>query len=119
MHTAGSAAERVTIAWDTPHDWSMVQSILAALLHACDDGLAQHTADWLGHCKALVEADGAAAYGSITGAGEPLSWRGSLPMPLRAATITLYAVVYAVPDAAVAVVVRDALATHLPAALPK
>ncbi len=96
----------------------MVQQVLAALLHACEQGLAQHHPEWLGHCKVLIEADGAAAYGSSTGAGEPVSWRGTLHMPVSQATITVYGVVYAVPDEVVAAVVRDAIRGKLPAAHP-
>jgi len=97
-----------------PQEWPMVQQALVALLQACDDGLVQHTTDWLGHCKALIEADGAAAYGSITGAGEPVSWRGTLHTSVTHAAITVYGVVYAVPDEVVVAVVQQALQAHLP-----
>ncbi len=117
MHIAGTAAKRVNITWNDPQDWDQIQRILALLLQYCEQVLAQHNATWLGHCKALVQADGGAAYGSITGAGEPLSWRGTLPEPVSETTITLYCVVYAVPEDLVVATVEAALNRYLPDAI--
>lgn len=118
MHTAGTAAQRVIVRWSEPQDWTQVQQVLAALLQTCSSALAQHNPDWLGHCKALAEADRQAAYGSMTGADEPLSWRGALRGASSEVVMTLYAVVYALPDDVVEAAVRSALQTHLPDALP-
>jgi hypothetical protein len=117
MHNAGTAVKRVAVTWRLPQEWTEVQQVLAALLQDCERSLAQHNPHWLGHCKALVEAGGSAAYGSITGADEPLSWRGVLHEPASEATLTLYCVVYAMADETVEAAVQKALAAHLPDAI--
>jgi hypothetical protein len=114
MHDAGAATKRVIVAWNMPRNWPQIQELLGALLQSCEQALTQHNPHWLGHCKALVEAGGNAAYGSITGADEPLSWRGGLRAPVNEATITLYCVVYGMHDAAVETALIEALGIHLP-----
>lgn len=117
MHTAATAAKRVDVTWNEPQSWGQVEHILAQLLHHCERSLAQINASWLGHCKALVQADGSAAYGSVTGAGDPLSWRGVLREPVIHATITLYCVAYAVPEDTVVAAVETAINQYLPDAI--
>lgn len=117
MHNAGAAVKRISIAWEEPHSWSQIQQLLATLLQCCERSLAQHNPKWLGHCKALVEAGNDAAYGSITGADEPLSWRGILREPASEAVITLYCVIYAMPDGIVEMVVQETIQTCLPDAV--
>ena len=117
MHNAGTAVKRVSLAWEEPHSWSQIQQTLARLLQCCQRSLAQQNSNWLGHCKAMVQAGNDAAYGSIAGADEPLLWRGMLREPASEAIVTLYCVVYAMPDDLVETVVQGTIKTCLPDAV--
>ncbi len=117
MHHVGTATRRVAITEDAPQSWPAAQQLVEVLLHTCDQLISRHAPDWLGHCKALLEADGGCAYASLTAAGEPISWRGSLEN-IDALTLTLYGAVYGVPDAVLQTVVEQALQTHVPNARP-
>lgn len=121
MLTAGSAVRQVELGGSTPRSWPALQQLVAALLATCDLLIAARAPGWLGHCKALISTPDGSAYASITGADEPLSWRGSLAhglapdAPLR---LTLYCIAYGPDDATMAEVVERALAEHLPEAVP-
>lgn len=117
MHTAGTHTARVAIAWDAPQSWPALQSLGEALLTACDAAVRPHAPTWLGHCKALFATGDQAAYASLTGADEPITWRGTL-LPTASATVTLYAVVYGADDATVTAAVDNALRIVLPHATP-
>jgi hypothetical protein len=111
MNEAGSAARKVHLEWTTgPRAWPELRQLAETTLHACAASLARHTSEWLGHLKLLLESEHGAAYCSITGAGERLSWRGALPEPASRVTVTLYGVVWGMSDSAVAAAVDAALA---------
>lgn len=107
--TAASAAHQVQCAWDVPRDWPMLRQLIEELTQDCAQHITAAAPEWLGHLKTLIVTDEGAAYASITGAGEPLTWRGALSLPASAATITLYAVVWALDDATVTAAVEAAL----------
>lgn len=108
MDNAGSAVRRLALAWDEPPAWPVLRQLAELTLRACAAKLAQVDPEWLGHLKLLLETGQGAAYCSITGAGEPLSWRGTVPTPVSPVTVTLYGVVWGMADASVAEAVDGA-----------
>ena len=107
---AGSYAQQVTCAWPTPRAWGELRALAERLLAACDARLARELPAWVGHVKALVVTAEGAAYASLTGAGEAITWRGALARPAARAEVTLYAVVWAADEALVRAAVEAALA---------
>jgi hypothetical protein len=95
---AANASRQVALEWDEPRSWPELRALAEGLLAACDAALRPELPDWIGHLKALVATPEGAAYASLTGAGEPVTWRGALAQPTRRAEVTLYAVVWAAPE---------------------
>ncbi len=116
MSEAGSAARRVEMEWEAPQPWPELRRLAEELLAAFDGRLTQEAPDWLGHCKVLVATAEGCAYASLTAAGERATWRGALALPAMAAAFTVYAVIWAAPEAAVETAVAHAIAAHLPGA---
>lgn len=112
MHSAGNAARRVRLT--TPQPWPALQQLAEALLVAINADLIRSAPHWLGHCKLLVETDRGSAYASLTGADEPISWRGTLTGPFGQIGLTAYGVVYGATDQAVAAAINRALADLVP-----
>jgi len=112
MHTAGVAVRRVA-----GRQGRALPATIEALLRDCDRLLAQYAPRWLGHCKVLAETAHGAAYASLTGAGEPISWSGTLPQHIDQAMITVYGAVYGASDEVVAAALDAAMASHLPDAV--
>jgi hypothetical protein len=109
MTDAGSASQQLTLEWERPRTWPELKAMAECLVTACDDALRRDHPDWLGHVKALVVTAEGAAYASLTGAGEPITWRGTLHEDAARADVTLYAVVWGVPEALVQTAVAEAL----------
>jgi hypothetical protein len=109
MADAGSAAQQVIRVWEQPRAWPELKALAERLVMACDTALRHDHPDWLGHVKTLVVTAEGAAYASLTGAGEPITWRGTLHQPATRAEITLYAVVWGAPERLVQAVVAEAL----------
>lgn len=110
MLEAGTAVRRVVV----PRALDADQ--IAALLHTCDELIRRHAPPWLGHCKALIETPHGNAYASITGAHEPLSWRGAIPPSSEQPMVTVYCVAYGVTNEQMAEIVDQVVAEHLPGA---
>ena len=102
--------QQVTLEWDAPRHWPELRALAEGLLAACDGRIGAEQPDWIGHVKALVATEEGAAYASLTGAGEPVTWRGALARPAARAEVTLYAVIWAAPEALAQAAVSGALA---------
>jgi hypothetical protein len=116
MLKAGTAARRRTYTWDTAQQPADVYQQIETLLQAIDQLLQKSSQDWVGHVKILILNGAETAYGSITAAGDPARWSGTLTTPLHQAEVTIYAAIYTLTDAQVAAAVDQGLATaDLPA----
>lgn len=102
MLKAGSAARRLTLDWAAPQPGPQFAALVETTMRAIDRRLQNTAPTWVGHCKLLVSSDGAAVYASLTTADDVVRWTGTLPATLHHAEITLYAAIYALPDAVVA-----------------
>lgn len=110
MTDAGSYSQQIARSWDAPQRPDELHALAERLLADCDAALRAELPDWIGHLKALLVTPGGAAYASLTGAGEPVTWRGALASPAEAAEVTLYAVVWGAPEPLVRAAVQAALA---------
>ncbi|MEN9933692.1 MAG: hypothetical protein RLZZ387_271 [Chloroflexota bacterium] len=109
MSDAGSATGQAVLEWERPREWPELRRLAEGLLAECDERLRAELPDWIGHVKALVATGEGAAYASLTGAGEPVTWRGALGSPAARATVTLYAIVWAAPEELARAIVDAAL----------
>jgi len=109
VNEAGSSAQSVELRWDSAREPAELMRLAEELLAGCDARLRETVTDWIGHVKVLIATLEGAAYASLTGAGEPITWAGTLKNPAAQATVSLYAVVWGVSDEVVARAVEEAI----------
>jgi hypothetical protein len=115
MHNVGTAGRRVRLSGS--HMPLALHTAVEALLRDCNRRLIELSPGWLGHCKALIEGGDGSAYASLTGADQPITWRGQLHGSASEATLTLYCAVYGLDDTAIEGAVTAVIAHHLPDAI--
>jgi hypothetical protein len=109
MGEAGSHARSLELVWEAARKPGELRALAEGLLAACDGRLRAELPDWLGHIKCLVATPSGAAYASLTGAGEPVTWAGGIREASPRATVTLYAAVWGAGGTLVAEAVEKAL----------
>lgn len=109
MLKAGTAARRRTLQWNAAQSPDALRGQIAALLTAIDERLRARDDAWIGHVKILISGGEQSMYGSITAAGDPPHWAGALATELDRAEMTVYAAIYGLTDADVAVAVDSTL----------
>jgi hypothetical protein len=108
----GSATYQRLLEFDQVIPAAVLQTQIEHLAIQLRTALANAQPDWLGHLKILLEAAQEVAYVSITGADQAPTWRGTLTEPLIAVRITVYAVIWAMPDTAVAAIINATVQKH-------
>ena len=116
MLKAGTAARRRTLHWAEPRSPQAAREIVGTLLLGIGERLAASNSQWIGHVKIMLSSGAAATYGSLTAATDRPHWAGMLTSDLADAEMTVYAAIYGLTDAQVALAVDETLAAEaLPA----
>lgn len=108
MLKAGTAARRRTLEQPASVSPDAVRNGVERFLDLLDRRLQERDPSWVGHCKLLIATGETTVYASITAAGDQPRWAG-VPVATRTAEVTLYAAVYGLTDADVALAVDSIL----------